>query len=122
MKAKVMYAAVYHFGPRWPEEFEVGNLSEEEVVNAARRALAEAPPGSKALIVDERGKIVRQQDVLGHRERTLSRLRAVRVAPPEPRITREQFENLETQIQQRAAKDTGGMTLEEIRAFTPPGG
>ena len=74
---------------------------------------------SKAEIVDERGRVFHHEDILEHREQPTSRLKTLRLAPPERRITRDQFENLEEQIERQAAIKPEGMSLEEIRSFRP---
>lgn len=117
LRAKVMYGAVYHFGPRWPQEVQIAELSEEQVVDATQRVLAAAPPGSTAEIIDDRGVIIREREVLGHTQRTSSRLRVLRVSPPRTRIKTDDFTSLEQEIEQR--QSAGGMTLEEIRSYRP---
>jgi len=116
-RAKVMYGAVYHFGPRWPQETSLEYLSEEQVIDVAHRTLAKAPPGSTAEIVDDRGVVLRQREVRGHTQRTSSMLMVLRVSPPRPQITTAEFEGLGKQIEQR--ESAGGMTLEEIRNYRP---
>jgi hypothetical protein len=51
-RAKVMYAAVYHFGPRWPRVVTIKGEERSKGTLARQRALAQAERGSSAKIVE----------------------------------------------------------------------
>jgi hypothetical protein len=51
VRAKVMYAAVYHFGPRWDRAVNVNNVPTTQTVIVRQQALKGAPSGSEAQIV-----------------------------------------------------------------------
>lgn len=116
-RAKIMYAAVYHFGPRWPRQVIVKNLPVTQTPIARDRALAGADPGSTAEIanIHRRGRtlaeIVNNQPQKADFE--------VRVIPPQPRLTEGDFKTLKEEIQELEPTASGGFSLEEIRSYKP---
>ncbi len=127
-RAKVMYAAVYHFGPRWSREVPVtasgdGAEIERAVIAAAKSAAAVNSTAviagrTKGLSTDtgtDTGGEDASADVELHDY-------VVRVTPPKDTLDEGDFERLRNQIeaQEKEAPAGGGMTLEEIRAFGAP--
>jgi hypothetical protein len=101
-RAKVMYAAVYHFGPRWPRVVTL-TVPKNQVPNASERALQNAEPGSGATIVRVRpessgpaspGNVAKDAE----RERV-----EVQIQPPPQRLKEQDFEKLKEQIMQKEA-------------------
>lgn len=115
-RAKVMYAAVYHFGPRWDRVVEVGNLPRDQTPIARQRALeiSRATSGSIAEIINIRPRPVppfsNQQQMADF---------TVRISPPKPRLSEAEFEKLRAQIQQREGSPGSELSLSEIQAYRP---
>jgi len=116
-RAMIMYAAVYHFGPRWPRKVTVRDLPVTEAPVAREKALAEADPGSTAEIINihARGRtlneILTNQPEKGDFE--------VQVSPPPPSLTQADFENLKEAIENSEPTASGAFSLEEIRRYRP---
>jgi hypothetical protein len=126
-RAKVMYAAVFHFGPRWPRTVTV-SVPENEVGAAQSRALAQAEPGSDAMVVR-----VRPQPVpppapgaapspapapaapqSGPRREAVD----VQIEPPPQTLTQQDFENLKKRIIDAETK--GPRKMARTRSFSTP--
>jgi hypothetical protein len=90
-RAKVMYAAVYHFGPRWPRLITV-SVPENEVSSAQEQALNQAEPGSDATVVRVRPQPGPQ--LSGPRRDKVD----VQIQPPPKTLTQQDFENLKQRI------------------------
>lgn len=84
-RAKVMYAAVYHFGPRWPRVVTIKGGERVQRAIAREKALMQANPGSKAEIV-EIHSYGRKADF------------DIRVTPPPIRLAEQDFEVLKLNI------------------------
>ena len=116
-RAKIMYAAVYHFGPRWPRQVVLTNQRTKERSAVERRALADAEPGSTAEILHIRrhhrslGEIMSRQPEKADFD--------VRILPPQPRLNDAAFEKLKQAITASEPSASGGFSLEEIRAYHP---
>lgn len=91
-RAKVMYAAVFYFGPRWSREVIIRGLPIEQTPVAMDEALKRAEPGSTAE--------VREITPWGPEIEGAERLATFRiiVAPPEPELTKEGFNELREKI------------------------
>jgi hypothetical protein len=107
-KAKVMYAAVYHFGPRWDEVVEVSGIPTDQTPRAQQEALRDAEPGSTAeiLSINPPNDLINQPSTF-----------TTRISPPPKTMTEEEFEQLRSEIEQAAAAGTPTPTLEKIRAW-----
>ena len=97
-RAKVMYAAVFHFGPRWPQTITV-SVPENQVAQAPKQALARAEPGSEAVIVR-----VRSQAAPGASKTTREAV-DVRINPPPRQLQEKDFEQLKQRIMQKDVAD-----------------
>jgi hypothetical protein len=116
-KAKVMYAAVYYFGPRWPRTVRMDNVP-------LWSAQSEAAAFSSRIAQDEKA-IVKILPI----EKQATKCLACAVEPPppppdhanviitllpdSPALSQEEFKDLQAAIQ---AKD---LSLEEIRRYHP---
>lgn len=111
-KAKVMYAAVYMGGPRWPREIKIVNLPDFKEDFAIDKALS----GTNQMNI---GRVVRKES---------SKRRGMAMAPgmkdyvisiePKPAsLNQKDFEHLKEVIKSREQKRGGGMTLEEIQTL-----
>ena len=99
-RAKVMYAAVYHFGPRWPRVVTL-TVPKNQVPNVSERALQNAEPGSGATIVRVRPEPGSPGTVAKEAEREKV---DVQIQPPPQRLKEQDFEKLKEQIMQKEAK------------------
>jgi hypothetical protein len=131
-RAKLMYAAVYHFGPRWTRVVTVKDVPQDDLESAPEQALTEADPASRTSFLEARPK----PRVAG--EPQLNDV-DVRVEPPPQKLNEQDFEKLKTRIIEaenrpadtdrsrgwgfgyRSAKKAkrSGISLEEIREFEP---
>jgi Protein of unknown function (DUF1353) len=93
-RAKVMYAAVYHFGPRWPELVTV-SVPQSETAKAPQQALAHAEPGSAATIIR-----VRPQAAPGANG-AVQQVVDVQIQPPPRQLQEKDFEVLKERIMQK---------------------
>lgn len=100
-RAKTMYAAVYHFGPRWPQIVTVPDVPRDQAETAREEALARAEPGSGATIMEVRP-----------RQRTRGRADGddgdtadveIKVEPPAQTLSEDDFEQLKDKIRQAEA-------------------
>jgi hypothetical protein len=94
-RAKVMYAAVYHFGPRWPRVVTVANLPKGQARGVARdEALSQADPGSNATIIRVKPH-PGGQATPGTPERADVE---VQIQPPPRKLKEQDFEQLKQRI------------------------
>jgi hypothetical protein len=108
-RAKSMYAAVYHFGPRWARKVTVERLPVDQTPVARQRALEQAAPGSSARILNVRPYAAFPGTVQ-------SADFEVEVLPPPRTLTEEDYEKLRATIDER--EPTGSpMRLDEIRRY-----
>jgi hypothetical protein len=112
-RAKVMYAAVYHFGPRWPRLVTV-SVPESQVGSASEQALARAEPGSDATVVRVRPQPGPAQG--GPRQDKVD----VQIAPPPKTLSEQDFENLKERIRQAEAAPAAPKP--RTRSFNPQAG
>jgi Protein of unknown function (DUF1353) len=130
-KAKVMFAAVFHFGPRWPRKVTVPLVPANKPESAVARALKDAARGStgKLLAVHKLELNVESVNV------------DVLVLPPNTRLSDKDFKALAATIRDREDdplvphspvidplnppaevlenSNTGPLSLEEIQNFKP---
>ncbi len=114
-----MYAAVYHFGPRWPRLVTVA-LPESKVGEAQERALTQAEPGSDATVVRVRPQPAPSPQQNGPRIEKLERV-DVQIQPPPKTLTQQDFENLKQRIME-AEGDRPAAKKARTRSFraAPP--
>ncbi len=108
-RAKVMYAAVYHFGPRWDKVVRVSGIPAVQTPVARQRALEGEEPGSAAEILSVDPPV---NLPLGASTSTFT----IRVSPPPQNMTQEQFEALRREIEEAALAGEPTRTLESIRS------
>lgn len=108
-RAKVMYAAVYFFGPRWP--FETVSVVPEEVVAERTQGLMAELASKGAVFIEVRDNYVEGVGASGMIERIPTGMKEVvaRVTPPANTVSPEEFERLKRRI---LSED---MPLERIR-------
>jgi hypothetical protein len=99
--AKIMYAAVYHFGPRWP------TIVQEVVSGRGKIGALGAEVGS------ESGTGVPGWEGAD----SPTEFKTTEVAPPAATLAESQFEVLKTLIEQREQSGAPSMSLAEIREF-----
>jgi len=121
-RAKVMYAAVYHFGPRWPHTVTL-SVPRSQVANAPQRALQEAEPGSGATIVrvrPEPGAPAAPSPSGDDSEKV-----DVQIQPPPQKLDERDFEKLKEQIMIKEAETAtppaaSGSEAPRSRSFSAP--
>jgi hypothetical protein len=113
--AKIMYAAVYHFGPRWPR-ISTARVKTRDVQSRIEESRREAPPDST--VTTSVQQIARSfPDMILRREEQSAV--TVTVIPPSANLNTEDFEKLRRMIEEREPTAAGSMTLEEIRTYRP---
>lgn len=138
-RAKVMYAAVYHFGPRWERVVTV-SVPKDQTPAAEQQALAQAEPGSEAAIVAVRPQI-RTRSFRQGDEPQLAAVE-VKIQPPPRQLSEGDFEKLKASIMEKEAQNAprprvrtrgfsgggggaggaGGSDMETAAPPPPPGG
>jgi hypothetical protein len=98
-RAKVMYAAVYHFGPRWDRTVTV-SVPQGQTPAAEQQALAQAEPGSGAAIVAVRPATPSPSPATANALQTVE----VRIQPPPRQLSEGDFEKLKSNIMEKEAK------------------
>ena len=104
--AKIMYTAVYHFGPRWPVKCTFSTASVANIKNASRTSLR----------IDESSQIEILNTEESKEDPKMTEV-TVLVNPPERQIKETDFEKLKTLIKERETSKQGPMSLEEIQNF-----
>jgi Protein of unknown function (DUF1353) len=107
LQADIMYAAVYHFGPRWPFEEQV---TADEENDAKRKILVDRYPGTKVKMVGAKKRI---PDLANPKHKQWQY--RLELEPPEPLSDPKDFEKLKKTIEDRQGK----VSLGEIRAWKP---
>jgi len=115
-RAKIMYGAVYHFGPRWPKNIILEDLPLGLPDLAKEKALLGAGPGSVAIVVSSTPKFRMNNGIPFPTGRADYE---VAVTPPVNAITEQEFGTLRRKIEEKEPSAAGGFSLEEIRAFKP---
>lgn len=114
-RAKVMYAAVYFFGPRWPKQVIVYNLPIEDTEQAKAIALKNANSNVNAEIQNIHPKSRTFQEFI-----TMQPLKGdfeILLKPHEPQLTEAEFDSLREAIKVREMKGNAEFSLEEIRNY-----
>lgn len=101
IKAKTMYAAVYHFGPRWPQQREIRQITSQ---TKETRSCINVPFGSPVCIV------------LPPTPQVIERVVRIEIPPPPPTLEQDAFYRLRGQIESRETS-LSPMSLEDIQAF-----
>jgi hypothetical protein len=109
-KAKVMYAAVYHFGPRWDLSVMGVYVNSEESNDATIAAVTDTlgASGSIPTVVSSS-----EIQLAGPKERILG----LRYIAPKPNLSQKQFRALARMIERREAVAPNSVSLEEIRSY-----
>jgi hypothetical protein len=116
-RAKVMYAAVYHRGPRWPRRVVIAGIPKEQTPVARQKALELAAPGSTAQILNIR-PLGRTLDEVLRNQPEKAEFDIV-VQPPTRQLSDEDLDKLKERIEATEASATGGISLQDIRTFRP---
>jgi hypothetical protein len=104
-RAKVMYAAVYHFGPRWPEVRLIKNIPPEKSEVEIFNIKSSSPRDSDTKVIR-----IKSRDPAGNPSESLK----VVLTPKAPTLNEAEFDELKSKIEKE------NISLEEIIDFTPP--
>jgi hypothetical protein len=116
LRARIMYAAVYHFGPRWSIRVELTGIPRSKLEAAVSEIRSGIDPSSQ-VTVDVRQSPLSQGEVLS-RQPAKADLTVV-VTPPGRHLKEADFAELKTRIETREPSASGAMSLEEIRQYRP---
>jgi len=114
-RAKIMYAAVYNFGPRWPRVVTVHELPIEQTPVAKSKALSNAAPGSTAEIVARHSRSRSFTDILKNLPQKADF--DVQVLPPAESMSQDEFEQLKKRIEDTDRGEKEGISIDEIRRY-----
>ena len=118
LKAKLMYAAVYHFGPRWNLQTVAQGVKKGDansVVDSIQHAVHAT--NSDVQTVQKDIPLQAGESVLDEKLDI-----TVKFIPPANHFTQDDLNSLEQMIKQREAKSPGSVSLEEIRNYQSLGG
>ncbi|WP_212655356.1 DUF1353 domain-containing protein [Marinomonas sp. CT5] len=104
-KAKTMYAAVYHFGPRWPIEEKVKSIV-YQTSGSSKKHCMKMPLGDRVCFDMPETKSAGDRVVEF----------AIKIPPPDKILTEKKFEELVAQIE-KSENSSSPMSLEQINAF-----
>jgi hypothetical protein len=111
--AKIMYAAVYHFGPRWELIRVANNVIQGDssaVINNTQRALQSTNSDIKV-----------ERQTINHRSGTTTENITMHFIPPPNTFTERDFDSLKQLIVSQEAENPGSVSLEEIRNYHSTG-
>lgn len=112
LKAHIMYAAVYHFGPRWERKLKISAGFNTK----SARSSVRLGPSSKRIADFTTPSVSRYgNDIRKIKNADL----VVTVKPPRPRLSMVDFKKLKTLIEKRGSSKKGAMSLAEIRDYRP---
>lgn len=113
--AKIMYAAVYHFGPRWQAQYELTKVPQQEVDSAVNRLKAQADKDARVQVAVARkytATLPAAAPGATPKEVPVTDLK-VTVLPPPGALKQSDLADLNAKIEKQA------MTLKEIRDHRP---
>lgn len=113
IKAKIMYAAVYHFGPRWglSNRIELPKITMQQFGIEIHKIKMNAGPGTQVVISSAGETITEKKGFLGMQEEQKVVGAIVDVYQIQPKFSEQAFNNMQKII---SAKD---LTLDEIEAL-----
>jgi len=117
IQAKIMYAVVYHFGPRWPRRVQLDGIPMTGIDAEIRRVQAEVDPRNRAYVAAIRPKPRTPDEVLTNQPERADV--TIDVTPTAPVLAGADLYDLLARIEQRETSPRGPMSLEEIRDYAP---
>jgi hypothetical protein len=110
LKAKIMYAAVYHFGPRWGVEksYRFSSISAPRLGDKMYRLQAEGGPGTEVVLVSSGTKTEKYAGWFGTQKMEEIEGAIIEVRQVQPEYSEIAFKKMQDQISQ------GDLSLEEI--------
>lgn len=115
-RAKIMYGAVYHFGPRWSRNIVLVDLPLGQADLAREKALSGTRSGSSAKVISSTPKFTMNNGIPFPSGRADFE---VEVSPPAKAMTEQEFSILKRKIEEKEPTAAGGFSLEEIREYKP---
>lgn len=134
LRAKLMYAAVYHFGPRWPRISRItGNTNLisplfsspmlESEKNDLRKRLRwdlrvnRVAPGTSIELLGVKRVSSYNSGILGFSAEAPKIQAEFKLVPPERSLSQSELQRLQTLIEKQEELGQGGMSLDEIEAY-----
>jgi len=116
LRARTMYAAVYHFGPRWDLEVQMKSVPQAKVATEVGRVRTRVDPRSKVEVeVKEKPRSTWEMLTMQSAKADIT----VRVGAVAKDLAEGDFVGLETLIREREASAAGPLSLGEIRSYHP---
>lgn len=116
LKAKLMYAAVYHFGPRWgfPRFVSLPPLTMPQLGSEIIRIKSTSGPGTDVVLANEGTTVKRQKGLFGFQTEQEVVGAVVEIRQVQPTYSEEAFKSMEALITEK------DLSLEEIEALPAP--
>lgn len=113
LKAKLMYAAVYHFGPRWglPRRVSLPSLTMLQLGSEIIRIKSTAGPGADVVLTNEGVTVNRQKGLFGLQTEQEVVGAVIEIRQVQPTYSEEAFKSMEALITEK------DLSLEEIEAL-----
>jgi hypothetical protein len=116
VKALIMYAAVYHFGPRWDIEVQMQAVPRSKVESTVAGVRAKLDTRSQVRVeVRDRPRSVFEVLTMQSNKADVS----VYVRAPVSELAESDFAGLEALVNERATSAAGPPSLQEIRDYRP---
>lgn len=117
VEAKILYAVVYHFGPRWPRRVQLDAIPMTGVDAELRRVQTEVDRRNRAYLAEVRPKPRTLNEILTNQPERVDV--TIDVTPIAPVLAGLDLYDLLARIEQRETSPRGPMSLEEIRDYAP---
>lgn len=113
VKAQIMYAAVYHFGPRWGLKYRIKltSLRMDQFVDELHQIKASAGPGTQVVLSNAGEIVIEKKGFLKLQEEKMVVGAIVEVYQTQPEYSKKAFDNMIERIK------SNDLTLEEIEAL-----
>lgn len=134
LRAKLMYSAVYHFGPRWPRISRVisntnliSPLSSDPILESERKGLRvglgrelrenRVAPGTSIELAGIKRVSSYSSGFMGAFGKAPKIQAEFKLVPPKRSLTESELQRLQALIEKKEELGQGGMSLEEIEAY-----
>jgi hypothetical protein len=117
VRAKILYAVVYHFGPRWPRRVELDDIPVGSVDSELSRVRSEIDPRNVTRVASVRTTPRTPEEILANQPERAHV--TIDVTPRWPALGDLDVADLIARIEDRETSGSGPISLEEIRNLVP---
>jgi len=115
IQARMMYAIVYHFGPRWTRRVQLDGIPMTGVEAEVRRVQAEVDARNRAYVAAIQIRPRTSDEIIANQPERADV--TIDVTPVVPSLSAPDLYDLLARIEQRETSPRGQMSLEEIRDY-----